>query len=53
LSGRNVEAKDASAEVLKIDPNFSLSHLKQNMPPYKDPADTKLVIESLIKAGLK
>jgi len=53
LQGRDAEAKAESAEVLRVDPNFSLVQLEQNMPPYKDPADTKLVIESLRKAGLK
>jgi hypothetical protein len=53
LLGRKAEAKAESAAVLRIDPNFSLVYLEQHMPPYKDPADTKLVIESLRKAGLK
>jgi adenylate cyclase len=51
LLGREAEAKTVSAEVLRIDPNFSLTYLEQL--PYKDPADSKLVIESLRKAGLK
>jgi tetratricopeptide (TPR) repeat protein len=52
LLGREAEAKTVSAEVLRIDPNFSLTYLGKQLP-YKDPADTKLVIESLRKAGLK
>jgi tetratricopeptide (TPR) repeat protein len=52
LLGREAEAKAESTEVLKIEPNFSLVKLEKFMP-YKDPADTKVVIESLRKAGLK
>jgi adenylate cyclase len=52
LLGRDAEAKSESAEVLRMDPNFSLAILEQRLP-YKDPADTKLVVESLRKAGLK
>jgi adenylate cyclase len=51
LLGKDVEAKAESAEVLRIVPNYSLSHLNKILP-YKDPAHTKLVIESLRKAGL-
>ena len=52
LLGRDAEAKAESAEVLKIDPNISLVKLEKQLP-YKDPAETKLVIESFRKAGLK
>jgi hypothetical protein len=52
LSDRNAEAKAKSVEVLRIDPNFSLAILEKRLP-YKDPEDTKFVIESLPKAGLK
>ena len=51
LSGRDDEAKAESAEVLKIEPNFSVAHYEKRMP-YKDPADTKLVLDSFRKAGL-
>jgi adenylate cyclase len=52
LLDRNAEAKAESAEVLKIDPKFSLAILEKRLP-YKDPEDTKLLIESLREAGLK
>ena len=52
LSGRNAEAKAESVEVLKIDPNFSLAIFQKRLP-YKDPAETELVVGSLRKAGLK
>ncbi|MGB5747946.1 MAG: adenylate/guanylate cyclase domain-containing protein [Desulfobacterales bacterium] len=52
LLGRDAEAKAESAEILKIDPNISLVKMGKQLP-YKDPAGTKLVIESLRKAGLK
>ena len=51
LLGKDVEAKAESAEVLRIAPVYSLSYLNKVLP-YKDPADTKLVIDSLRKAGL-
>jgi len=52
LLGRDDEAQAESAEVLRIDPKFSLVYLEKRLP-YKDPADTHLVIGSLRKAGLK
>ena len=52
LLDRDAEAKVESAEILRIDPKISLSNLK-NQLPYKEPAKTKLVIDSLRKAGLK
>ena len=52
LLDRDAEAKVESAEILRIDPKISLSNLKKQLP-YKVPAKTKLVIDSLRKAGLK
>ncbi len=52
LLGRDDEAQAEAAEVMKIDPKFSLVYLGKRLP-YKDPADTKLVVGSLRKAGLK
>ena len=52
LLDRDAEAKVESAEILRIDPKISLSNLKKQLP-YKEPAKTKLVIDSLRKAGLK
>ena len=51
LLGRDAEAKVESAEILRIDPKISLAKLKKQLP-YKNPAKTKLVIDSLRKAGL-
>jgi TolB-like protein/Tfp pilus assembly protein PilF len=51
LLGRDHEAKAESAEVLKIEPNFSVAYYEKRIP-YKDPADTKLVLDSFRKAGL-
>ena len=52
LMGRTEEAHAEAREVLKIDPKFSLAILKKRLP-YKNQEDTKLVIDSLRKAGLK
>jgi adenylate cyclase len=52
LLGRETEAKNASAEVLRIDPNFSLEYYEKQMP-YKDPEVTKHVLGALRKAGLE
>jgi hypothetical protein len=41
-----------AAEVLRIDPNFSLSRHSEALT-YKNQADTERVIEALRKAGLK
>ena len=52
LLDRDAEAKAESAEVMRIDPKFSVTNLKKQLP-YKDSTDTELVIGSLRKAGLK
>ncbi len=52
LLGRSSEALAAGAEVLRIDPNFSLDRLEKVLP-YKDQEKTQLVTISLRKAGLK
>jgi hypothetical protein len=49
---RDFEARDEAAEVLRIDPRFSLERLGKVLP-YKHEEDTQLVINSLRKAGLK
>jgi TolB-like protein/predicted Zn-dependent protease len=51
-SGREDEARAEAAEVLRINPNFSLEFLRQNAP-LKDPAVLERDIASLRKAGLK
>jgi len=52
LSGRKQDARMEAAEVLRIDPNFSLSRHSEALT-YKNQADTARVIEALRKAGLK
>jgi adenylate cyclase len=52
LSGREQDARMEAAEVLRIDPNFSLSRHSEAIV-YKNQADTKRVIEALRMAGLK
>ena len=50
LLGRESEARAESAEIMKIDPNFSLKGVEGL--PYKESADNELIIDSLRKAGL-
>ena len=50
--GREAEARAATAEVLRISPNFSLEVYRQRLP-YKDPAVLERQIAALRKAGLK
>ena len=50
--GRLDEARAEVAEVLRLNPNYSLEWVRQNMP-YKDPADLERWIAALRKAGLK
>ena len=49
---RDVEARAAAAEVLRINPKWSLEVWKQRVP-YKDPALLERVFAALRKAGLK
>jgi adenylate cyclase len=50
--GKKVEAHAEAAEVLKIDPEFSLERFAKTLP-YKNKADTDRYIDALSKAGLK
>lgn len=52
MAGREKEAQEAAAEVLKINPKFSLEQFAK-IHPYKDPATKDRYIDSLRKAGLK
>ena len=52
LLGKNEEAHAEAAEVLKIDPEFSLEHLAKTYP-FKKKADTDRYVGALRKAGLK
>jgi len=49
--GRDTEAQAEAAEVLRINPNWSLEVWKQRAP-YKDPAMLERVFAALRKAGL-
>ena len=49
--GREREARVHAAEVLKIDPAFSLEFWRKNAP-FKDPAHLERVLEPMRKAGL-
>jgi adenylate cyclase len=52
MAGREEEARAEAAQVLRIDPKFSLEYFARTLP-YKNPASTGLTIEVLRKAGLK
>jgi adenylate cyclase len=52
IAGRGKEARSAAAEVLKINPKFSLEQFAK-IHPYKDPVTKERFIDSLRKAGLK
>ena len=52
LVGREEEGRAEVAEVLRIDPKFSLENLAKKVP-YKNKADKERFIDALRKAGLK
>ena len=52
LMGRDEEARAEAAEVLRIDPKFSVDYLV-SQAPYKYDVDRKRLRDSLVKAGLK
>lgn len=52
LSGRMEEARAAAAEVIRVNPKFSLEQFAKTIP-HKDPAVRERFIESIRKAGLK
>jgi adenylate cyclase len=49
--GRAEEARAAWAELLKVNPKFSLEQ-RERVLPYKDPRDFARITEGLAKAGL-
>ena len=51
-ASREEEAQAAAAEVLKINPNFSIERFGQRMP-FQDPADLDRFLNALRLAGLK
>jgi adenylate cyclase len=50
--GREAEARAAAAEIMRLNPNFSVEAIKQ-MTLYKDPAMLERTLAALRKAGLK
>jgi adenylate cyclase len=52
LLGREEEAHAEAAEVLRINPKFSLEHFSKTIP-FKNQSDTDHLINALRKAGLK
>jgi tetratricopeptide (TPR) repeat protein len=50
--GRETEARAAAAEILRINPNFSLEVMKQRAP-YTDPTVVERQVLALRKAGMK
>ena len=52
MMGREKDARAEGAEVLRINPKFSLDSLAK-MLPYKDQSETDKVANALRKAGLK
>ena len=52
LSGREDDARKEAAEVLRIDPTFSVERNFSNVP-FKDQAEVGRRKEALRKAGLK
>ena len=50
--GWEEEARAAVAEVLRLNPNFTLATARQTWP-MKDPADLERVLAALRKAGLE
>jgi adenylate cyclase len=52
LLDRQDEAKAAAKKVLEIDPHFNIERASKAWP-YKNPADLKIAVDALRKAGLK
>ena len=49
--GRVDDARAAWAELLKVNPNFSLAQ-RERVLPYKNPDDFQRIVDGLAKAGL-
>ena len=49
--GRDEEARAAWADLLKVNPSFSLAQ-RARVLPYKDPGDFQRIVDGLAKAGL-
>jgi len=52
LLGREEEARAQAAQILRVEPKFSLEPFLKTLP-FKDKADAELLFDSLHKAGLK
>jgi adenylate cyclase len=52
LMGREEEAGAAAAELLRINPRFSVEYIAKTCP-HERPADTEQLVQGLRKAGLK
>ena len=52
LLNRDEEARSAAAKILEIDPHYSVKAYMK-VRPFKNKADTKIVVDALHKAGLK
>ncbi len=52
LAGLEKEAKAQAKKLIKVNPKFSVEHLKKIMP-YKNQPDKEKIIDALLKAGLK
>jgi adenylate cyclase len=52
LLGREEEARVAAAEVLKLNPEFSIKHITKKWP-YKNQSDLDLIVSALRKVGLQ
>jgi adenylate cyclase len=50
LMDRQEEAAAATEKVLELEPNFSVERISKAMP-YKNPAEIKIVIDAMRKAG--
>jgi adenylate cyclase len=53
VMGREKEARAEAAEVLRINPKFSLDHFAKTGAPYKDQSEIDKVINAMRKVGLK
>jgi len=50
--GRDKEAREAAAEALRINPQFTIEGLAKKLP-YKNPEDIDRTVKGWQKAGLK
>jgi hypothetical protein len=53
MTGQDKEASMEAAEVLKINPNFSLEAYAKRLSPPKDQSQRDAFLNALRKAGLK